>query len=59
MNKIAVKNKLVAKQMLTPSRIREQLSIISQILVYEKYDYMYKVICIRKFVDSHPLDLRF
>ena len=42
MNKIAVKNKLVAKQMLTPSRMREQLSIISQILVYEKL-----IICIR------------
>ena len=36
------KNKLVAKRMLTPSRMREQLSIISQILVYEKL-----IICIR------------
>ena len=36
------KHKLVAKQMLTPSRMREQLSIISQILVYEKL-----IICIR------------
>ena len=38
------KNKLVAKRMLTPSRMREQLSIISQILVYEKL-----IICISSF----------
>ena len=38
------KNKLVAKRMLTPSRMREQLSMISQILVYEKL-----IICISSF----------
>ena len=38
------KNKLFAKRMLTPSRMREQLSMISQILVYEKL-----IICISSF----------